>query len=59
MGARTKLNAAVIRSIAVIAAIIGLSFGSWTAFLIASAILAASAIHSGDLRPHRSATNRR
>ena len=53
MSARTKLNAAVIHGAILVAALVGWVTSSWAIFLLATAVLIATAIHSGQIRMGR------
>ena len=50
MGAKKKLNSAAVCGALGVAALIGALTGSWIAFWLASAVLVATAVHSGDIR---------
>ena len=50
MGAKQKLNSANAVLALVIAAIMGMAFGSWIAFVVAAIILVAASVVSGDIR---------
>ena len=50
MSARHKLNSAYLNGALGVAALIGAVTGSWGVFWLASAVLVASSIHSGDIR---------
>ena len=50
MGARQKLNTAHIFGCILVAAMIGISFGSVPVFVIGLAVLVAGAINAGDIR---------
>ena len=51
VSARHKLNAASVHGSTLIAALIGWLFGSWLVFLLAVAVLIATSLHAGDIRP--------
>jgi hypothetical protein len=51
MPARQKLNSAALKGAVVVAALIGGLAESWTAFVVAVAVLVVGALLSGDLRP--------
>jgi Na+(H+)/acetate symporter ActP len=53
LSARTKLNAIAIVGSILIAAVVGVVFESWIAFLITAAGLIALAVHEGGIRPDR------
>jgi len=50
MGARNKLNSASVHGALAVAALVGAVTGSWGVFLLASAVLVATSLHSGDIR---------
>jgi len=50
MGAKQKLNSANAVLALVIAAIMGMAFGSWIAFVVAAIILVAASIYTGEIR---------
>jgi hypothetical protein len=51
MGARTKLNLSAVNGCLVVAAVVGLLFQSWTAFLVIAAILIVGDLYIGSIRP--------
>ena len=51
MGARTKLNVAVINGSLVIAAVVGIAFGSWSAFWLVAILLVVGNFYAGAIRP--------
>jgi hypothetical protein len=57
MGARQKLNGIYFQSCLGIGSVMGLIFGSWTVFFLASIILMSSFLHSGSIRPHQSGSS--
>ncbi|MGE3410526.1 MAG: hypothetical protein AB7I37_27345 [Pirellulales bacterium] len=50
MGARKKLNVAVVNGTLIVAAGLGLVTQSWIVFLAAAAIGVGCSLHSGDIR---------
>jgi hypothetical protein len=50
MSARKKLNQGYLQGSLVVAGVVGFFCQSWTVFWIATAILVASSIHSGEIR---------
>jgi hypothetical protein len=50
MGARQRLNAAAVHGVLLIAGLVALLSGSWTAFAIIAVALIATSLHSGDIR---------
>ena len=53
MGARNKLNSMHLQMSLFIAAILGITFGSWWVFLLGVAVLIALAIEAGEIRGPR------
>ena len=53
MGARTKLNQHHVVGALGVAAIVGGLAGSWVVFVAVAAVLIASSIHSGEIRPDK------
>jgi hypothetical protein len=53
LSARRKLNVAAVNGAIVLGAIAGWATGSWAVFLLATAVLIATAWHSGAIRPAR------
>jgi hypothetical protein len=51
LSARTKLNIAFIQGALLVAALVGWSFNSWTAFFLIAAVLIVLAIYAGNIRP--------
>jgi hypothetical protein len=51
LSARTKLNVAFLQGAIVVAALIGYSFQSWTAFFLIAAVLIVLAMYGRDIRP--------
>ena len=51
MGARQKLNEAHVIGALIMASFLGLMTGSWTVFIIASAVLIGAATYNGAIRP--------
>ena len=50
MGAKRKLNSAYFHGALGVAALVGAAAGSWPVFWLASAVLVATSIYSGDIR---------
>ncbi|MDG3005933.1 hypothetical protein [Paludisphaera mucosa] len=50
MNARNKLNVAYVNGCLLIAIFVGAAAGSWHAFLLAAAALAAAGVAKGDIR---------
>lgn len=55
MGARTKLNVACINGCLLIAALLGLAAGSWSAFPVTLGLTIACGFHAGEIRLSRRA----
>ena len=51
VGARTKLNVAAINGSLVVAAVVGIAFGSWFAFWLVAISLVAGNLYAGGIRP--------
>ena len=51
MGARTKLNVAAINGSLVVAAVVGIAFGSWFAFWLVAILLVVGNFYGGAIRP--------
>jgi hypothetical protein len=49
---RRRLNIAYLNGSLLFAGIIGLAAQSWAVFLVASAVLVATGVYCGDIRPH-------
>ena len=50
MSARRKLNAAFFNGSIIVAAVVGLLFGSWAAFALVLALLLVGSLLAGDIR---------
>lgn len=53
MGARTRLNRAYFNGSLVVAGLVGLVAQSWPLFFVALAVLLASNLYLGEIRPRR------
>ena len=51
MGARRKLNGAMLNGCALLAGALGVLSGSWTVFWVSLAVSIVAALCSGDIRP--------
>jgi 1,4-dihydroxy-2-naphthoate octaprenyltransferase len=53
MGARQKLNSAYFIGAFALAVLVGLATQSWVVFLVTLAVLVASQVYTGQIRPDR------